>query len=81
MSEEGPAPAPGSGDPVECHSGFEYAERPTALRWEGERLEITEILAQWQSPGGKRFQVRVSDGRLFELFYDEHVDSWKIDQI
>ena len=20
---------------VECHSGYEYAERPTALRWQG----------------------------------------------
>jgi hypothetical protein len=30
--------AEGMNDPVECHSGYEYAERPVALHWEGERL-------------------------------------------
>ena len=38
------------GELVECHSGFTYAERPVALTWEGQRLEITRILAEWHSP-------------------------------
>ena len=25
---------------VECHSGFSYAEKPVALTWEGQRLEV-----------------------------------------
>ena len=63
---------------VECHSGFTYAERPIALQWEGERLEIEEIEAQWRIPGGRRFRVRVVDGRVFELFYGELYDEWRI---
>lgn len=74
----GGSPPPGREELVECHSGFEYAERPTALLWEGQRLEITGILAQWRIPGGKRFRVRVADGREFELFYGELYDEWRI---
>jgi hypothetical protein len=66
---------------VECHSGFEYAERPTALRWESQRLEISEILDRWRIPGGKCFRVKVQDGRIFELFYGELYDEWRINLI
>jgi len=68
-------------DPVECHSGFEYAERPVALHWEGERLEITAIESQWRIPGGKGFRVRTRDERRFELFYGELYDEWRINPI
>ncbi|HZW03066.1 MAG TPA: hypothetical protein VFF68_03995 [Anaerolineaceae bacterium] len=68
-------------DLVECHSGYEYAERPVALQWEGERLTVDEVEAGWQIPGGKRFRVRTSDGRRFELFYGELYDEWRIHPI
>ncbi len=70
-----------AGDPVECHSGYEYAERPTALHWEGQRLAIEAILDQWRISGGKCFRVRVADGRVFELFYGELYDEWRINLI
>jgi len=63
---------------VECHSGTTYAERPTALHWEGERLEIEAILARWRTPGGRVFRVQAVDGRVFELSYDEALDEWQI---
>jgi hypothetical protein len=63
---------------VECYSGYEYAERPLALRWEGRRLEIEQVEAQWRIPGGKRFRVRTQDGRSFELFYGELYDEWRV---
>ena len=57
---------------VECHSDYTYAEKPVALTWEGQRLEIAAILAQWRTPEGKHFRVRIADGREFELvYYDE----------
>jgi hypothetical protein len=65
---------------VECRSDSQYAERPLALTWQGERLEITEILARWRSPAGVGFQVQVKSGALFELFYDEADDRWHIEQ-
>lgn len=63
---------------VECHSGFTYAERPTALYWEDNRLAIEEIEAQWRIPGGRKFRVRTEDDRRFELFYGEMYDEWRI---
>lgn len=65
-------------DLVECHSGSEYAERPIAVRWEGQRLDVEEVEARWRIPGGKCFRVRVADGRRFELFYGELYDEWRV---
>lgn len=73
-----PAPPPRPPEPVECHSGYTYAERPIALRWEGERLPIAAIEGAWRVPGGRRFRVRTDDGRHFELFYGELYDEWRI---
>lgn len=66
---------------VECHSGFEYAERPTALVADGQRLEIEAIEDSWRIPDGKCFRVRLQDGRRFELFYGELYDEWRVHQI
>lgn len=65
-------------DIVECHSGYEYAERPVALWWEGARLEVAEVEATWRISGGKKFRVRVVDGRVFELLYVELYDEWRV---
>ncbi|HLB63677.1 MAG: hypothetical protein A2Z66_05545 [Chloroflexi bacterium RBG_13_66_10] len=65
-------------DLVECHSGYTYGERPIAFQWEGERLRVAEVEATWRLPGGRRFRVRAEDGRVFELFYGELYDEWRI---
>jgi hypothetical protein len=65
---------------VECHSGFEYAERPVALTWQNQRLEIDEVVERWRIPGAKCFRVRTTDGQIFELFYGELYDEWRIHQ-
>lgn len=64
---------------VWSYSGQTYAERPTALRWEGQRLEIVEILDRWCSPGEKGFRVRASDSRLFKLVYNELTEEWFVE--
>ena len=66
---------------VEVHSGWRYGERPLALWWEEQRLEITAVETEWRSPGGLTFRVRVQDGRRFELYYGEHDDEWRINPI
>lgn len=63
---------------VECHSGHTYADRPTALYWQGDRLEVVEIEARWRIPGGRKFRVRTETGQRFELFYGEMFDEWRI---
>jgi hypothetical protein len=65
---------------VECHSEYEYAERPLALTWNGQRLEISDILEQWHNPGEKCFRVRTTEGQMFELCYGEFTDEWRICQ-
>jgi hypothetical protein len=68
-------------DLVECHSGYEYAERPVALHWQGQRLEIESVEAEWRIPGGRCFRVRCADDRKFELFYGELYDEWRINEL
>jgi hypothetical protein len=63
---------------VECHSGYEYAERPIAVRWEGQRLTVEQVEAEWRIPGGRCFRVRTSSDQRFELFYGELYDEWRI---
>ena len=65
-------------NPVECLSGHTYAERPIALWWEGERLNIIEIEARWRIPGGRRFRVQAETGQIFDLCYIELQDEWRI---
>ena len=65
-------------NPVECLSGHTYAERPIALWWEGERLNIVEIVARWRIPGGYRFRVQAEDDQIFELCYSELQDEWQV---
>jgi hypothetical protein len=66
---------------VYCHSGYAYAERPLALRLDGQRQEIDIIEAQWRHPGEIGFKVRVQDGRRFELVYLEVQDAWRVEEI
>lgn len=63
---------------VECHSDYTYAQRPTALYWEDERLDIQEILAEWHSPYARHFKVLTVNRLVFELSYWEDSDQWKI---
>ncbi|HJW91141.1 MAG TPA: hypothetical protein VJ436_10920 [Anaerolineales bacterium] len=63
---------------VECHSGFEYAQRPVAFTWQGARLRVNRILEQARIPEGKRFLVQAGNQQEFYLFYAESLDEWTI---
>jgi hypothetical protein len=63
---------------VECHSGYTYAERPRAFYRDGERIEIETIEAEWHGLEGKHFLVKVKNGSIFELIYDQAGDNWRI---
>lgn len=66
---------------VECHSGYEYAERPIALVNNGERQAIEAVEDTWRIPGGKCFRVRLVNGRRYELFYGELYDEWRVNEL
>jgi hypothetical protein len=63
---------------VECYSGVEYPERPTAISYQGQRLEIAQVIQTWRVPEGKRFRVQTADMQVFELVYKESEDEWLI---
>jgi hypothetical protein len=65
-------------DQVECHSGYEYAQRPVAFSWQGLRLQVSRILDEARTPEGKRFLVQAGDGKEFYLAYSESRDEWTI---
>jgi hypothetical protein len=68
-------------DLVECRSDSEYAERPLALTWQGQRFEIVEILASWRGPNEKGFRITTVDGMAFDLAYHEIPDEWQIQPV
>lgn len=63
---------------VEFYSGATYAERPIAVRWQGQRLVVEEVLRSWRTPQGPGFDVVTVDGRKFRLSYDEQSDTWQV---
>ncbi len=68
-------------DLVECHSGYQYADRPTAIFWEGQRFEVVDILRRWRTPGMIYFRVTTAVEQSFDLRYDEHADVWHIEPV
>lgn len=66
---------------VECYSGYSYAERPLALNFDGQRLEVAEIEAEWRIPNGHGFRLSTKNGLKFELFYDELMDEWQVNPL
>ena len=65
-------------DVVECLSDAEYADRPLAFTWQGQRLEIAEILARTHTPNEKGFRIKTTDGQAFDLIYREIPDDWLV---
>jgi hypothetical protein len=65
---------------VECLSDIEYAERPVALYWQGERLEILQVIAGWRTPEAKWFRVLTGEQQIFELGYTYASDAWSVIQ-
>jgi hypothetical protein len=65
---------------VECRSEYQYAERPEAFSWNGERVIVTEIIAHWRSPQGMHFQVLTATHGIFYLSYLEREGIWEVQQ-
>ena len=63
---------------VNCYSGHTYAERPVSFQWEGVEYEVEEIERAWQEPGGRHFQVRTKENKLFQLCYNEAERNWSL---
>ncbi len=63
---------------VECHSGYEYEEKPIAFWVEKTRHEVSQIVKEWLDPAGKHFTVTDTTGELFELVYLMETSDWQV---
>ncbi len=63
---------------VECRSEYTYPQRPVALWLDQNRIEVAEVESESRTPHGKRFRVRLVDGRRLELLYEELTDEWSV---
>lgn len=63
---------------VECYSGSRYAERPSAVHWQGQRLPIEQVERAWRTPAGPVFQVVATGCRRMQLALDERSDTWTV---
>ena len=67
---------------VIAYSGYRGEETPRAMIFGDEKIEVAEILKMWVEEGledrsRKRFfKVKGSDGKTYELYYDETVTEW-----
>jgi hypothetical protein len=64
---------------VECRSDHEYAQRPLAFSWQGQRLEVIRVLDTWRTPSGKHFRVLANDQIIYSLTYQEAHDQWSVE--
>lgn len=65
-------------DRVETYSGYRLHERPRYFTFQGERLEVTRVLARWQEPEKLAFIVAPPDARRYLLKYHQPHDVWEI---
>jgi hypothetical protein len=63
---------------VQCHSGCQYADRPTSFVWQDTGYEVKVIENEWLEPGERHFVVRTMGEKRFEICYHEREDSWSL---
>lgn len=63
---------------VECYAGYRGEQEPRAFTLGERRFEVRELLDRWLAPTHRYFKVRVDDGRVFILRYDEGTREWEL---
>lgn len=68
---------------VECYAGQKADETPRRFRWEGEWVEVLEVVDRWHQieskpewPRADCFKVLDSDQRQYLLKHDLETDAW-----
>jgi hypothetical protein len=66
---------------VRCYAGASYPERPVAFEWEGDWLDVCEVLWQARTPEGLVFDVCAEDGKQYRLVWKEVKDEWTVQTV
>ncbi len=72
---------------VECYAGEKADETPRRFTWQGEIIEVDEVLDRWYQvesrpewPRADYFKVRGRDGSDYLLKHDLESDEWFLGQ-
>ena len=72
---------------VECYAGTKADETPRRFIWEGQALEVGEVLDRWYQveskpewPRADYFKVRSANDREYLLKHDLESDEWFLGQ-
>ena len=72
---------------VECYAGIKADETPRRFSWEGQAVEVGEVLDRWyhieskpEWPRADYFKVRGADEREYLLKHDLEADDWFLGQ-
>jgi hypothetical protein len=72
---------------VECYAGYKAEETPRRFLWEGQWIEVVEVLDRWQQgagnpewPAADYFKVLGTDQRQYLLKRDHESDEWYLSQ-
>ena len=72
---------------VECYAGAKADETPRRFSWEGQTVEVGEVLDRWYQvesklewPRADYFKVCAANGREYLLKHDLELDEWFLGQ-
>jgi len=72
---------------VECYAGAKAGETPRRFIWQGQSIEVGEVLDRWHQveskpewPRADYFKVRAVDEREYLLKHDLESDQWYLGQ-
>ena len=65
-------------DPVRCRAETAYPGRPLEVWYDGRWQEVSEVVEEMQTPGGKRYRVICEGINEFRLEYDQALDHWQV---
>lgn len=64
---------------VECYAGYRGEQTPRRFFLGARRIEISEVLDAWLTPGQRCFRVRGDDGGVYLLRHDTEEGDWWLD--
>lgn len=65
---------------VEAYAGASYPQRPSAVWWEGERLEVEQVIRSWRTPDALHFRVELQILGETTLSYNYQSEAWSLDR-
>ncbi|MDP2949465.1 MAG: hypothetical protein Q8P22_07995 [Chloroflexota bacterium] len=66
---------------VDAYAGATYPEEPRAFMWQGQRVELARVEAQWREPGKSMWLVVDTAGGRFRMSYEVERGEWQVSKL